>query len=390
MHRTKTFALLIVIGGLMTAIACSSTPTLEEEMDTLVAQLALLPEASLESVLETVRNHFSLPGFAAAVVSPTKVLAESAVGYADSDQGIELDVNHRFDINSVTKSFTALVIAHLAEEDLLEYEQQVVEVFPDLSGRLHPDYAGLTIDELLRHTAGLSRNGEHIAASERPALRGSVTENRARFAHWVLQHPAGAKRGEYSYSNAGYIILGAVIEEITGRSWESEITERVFEPLAMTSGSFGWLGGDTAKYAIGHTRHLGGGFAQRRGYDDWYLYGTSFPMGGIHLSIRDFATYAQYHLNGLAGRVELLSAPSFRGLHRVKGLYGRGWFASEFASFNGSVHDGSDDGYYAKIFVSEESNLGIVVLTNVDDENAWRACNVVSYWLLKRYVDVPG
>jgi CubicO group peptidase (beta-lactamase class C family) len=381
---------LIVVAGLATAFACSSTPNLDEEMDTLVAELSLSPDASLERVLTTVRSHFSLPGIAAAVVSPTEVLAEGAVGYADSDQGIELGMHHRFDINSVTKSFTALVIAQLVEEGLLQYEQSLVEVFPDLSGHLHPDYAGLTIDELLRHTAGLSRNGEHIAASDRPALHGSVMENRDRFAHWILRHPAGAKRGEYSYSNAGYITLGAVIEEITARSWESEITDRVFEPLAMTSGSFGWLGGDTAKYAIGHTRLSGGGFTQRRGHDDWYLYRISFPMGGIHLSIRDFATYAQYHLNGLAGRVELLSAPSFRGLHRVEGLYGRGWFASEFASFNGSVHDGSDDGYYAKIFVSEESNLGIVVLTNVDDENAWRACNVLSYWLLTRYVDVPA
>jgi CubicO group peptidase (beta-lactamase class C family) len=386
----KACALLIVVGDLTIAFACSSTPTLEEEMKTLVAELALPSDASLERALATVRNHFSLPGVAAAVVSPTEVLAESAVGYADSEEGVELGLHHRFDINSVTKSFTALLIAHLAEEGLLDYEQSVVELFPDLSGRVHADYAGLTIDELLRHTAGLSRNGEHIAARERPALRGSIMEDRARFTHWVLQHPAGAKRGEYSYSNAGYIILGAVIEKVTGRSWESEITERIFEPLSITSGSFGWLSDDATKYAIGHTRLSGGGIAQRRGHDDWYLYGTGFPMGGINLSIRDFATYAQYHLNGLAGRVERLSEPSFRGLHRVKGLYGRGWFASEFPGFSGSVHDGSDDGYYSKIFVSEESNLGVVVLTNVDDENAWRACNVVSYWLLKKYVDVPG
>jgi CubicO group peptidase (beta-lactamase class C family) len=338
-------------------------------------------------VLETRRDQFSLPGIAAAVVSPSDVLAESAVGDADSERGIELGLHHRFDINSVTKSFTALVIAQLAEEGLLGYDQPVVEVFPGLAE--HADYEDLTIDELLRHTSGLSRNGEHIAASERPALAGTMVENRARFARWVLQHPAGAKRGEYSYSSAGYIILGAIIEQTTGRSWESEISERIFEPLEVTSGSFGWLGGELSEYAIGHSRLSGGGFEQRRGPDDWYLYGTSFPMGGIHLSTRDFAAYARHHLQGLAGRVESLSASSFNGLHRVEGIYGRGWFSSEFDSFRGSVHDGSDDGYYSKIFVSEDLDLGIVVLTNIDDENAWRACNVVTYLLLKKYVAGP-
>lgn len=386
--QAKICALLIVATGLALVLACQSALTLEENMEADIAALGVPPDAPLDDLLTAVRDRFSLPGIAAAVVSPTDVLEESAVGYADPERGIELALHHRFDVNSVTKSFTALLVAHLVDEGLLEYDRPVAEVFPGLGQRLHPDYAGLTIDELLHHTAGLSRNGEHISASNRPSLRGSRTENRERFTRWVLEHPAGAKRGDYCYSNAGYIILGAVVEEITGQSWEAEITKRIFAPLSMESGSFGWLGGDASQYAIGCGRLPGGGFQQRRGHDDWYLYETSFPMGGIQLSIRDFATYAQHHLNGLAGRVKHLPAPTFRGLHQVEGLYGRGWFSSEFDSFKGSVHDGSDDGYYSKIFVSGESSLGIAVLTNIDDENAWRACNVVSYWLLEKHFSV--
>jgi CubicO group peptidase (beta-lactamase class C family) len=153
-------------------------------------------------------------------------------------------------------------------------------------------------------------------------------------------------------------------------------------PLGLSSACFEWPPHNSEEYAVGHNRAQDGRYIQRETFDAWYLAGISNPTGGLNLSITDFAKYALYQLNGLNGNIDYLPVKSFEEMHRINVLSGHGWFASEFSRFSGSVHDGSDDGYYSKIFISKQLHLGIVVLTNIDDENAWMACNLVTYVLL--------
>ena len=76
---------------------------------------------------------------------------------------------------------------------------------------------------------------------------------------------------------------------------------------------------------------------------------------------------------------------SFERMHSIDGLSGLGWYSSVFPSFPGTEVGGVDDGYLSEAFISKTDDIGIVILTNINDENAWMACKAVELALLNKY-----
>jgi CubicO group peptidase (beta-lactamase class C family) len=273
----------------------------------------------------------------------------------------------------------------LKEEKKVTLDTKLKEIFPELINTLHIDYIDVTIKDLLKHQSGMSRNGRHIDASLRPTFQGTLKQKREQFTQWILQQESNKTFGEFSYSNAGFVIIGAIIERITGNAYEDEVYQRIFKPLQMKSAGFGWPVDNAPDYSYGHLRNITGVEPVR--YADWYLYGLANSAGGIHLSILDLTKFTKEQLLGLKGKSKLLSKSGFIEMHKIEGLSGLGWYESVFDSYPGTEVGGRDDGYRSEIFISGEHLYGITILTNINDKNDWFACKIIEIALLKKYIN---
>jgi CubicO group peptidase (beta-lactamase class C family) len=207
---------------------------------TLAAEIS---NSSLEQTLETFRQRYNLPALAAAVVQGEQIVATAAVGLRKQGTDVLVTVNDVFHIGSCTKSMTALLAAWLVEQGKISWGTTIAEVFPDLE-KIHPDYRDMTLEQLLSHTGGAPDDSKNNTAKWiREVLTHktlSLQEQRLLAAEKVVAKAPQAKPGtKVIYSNAGYVIIGAMLERVAGESWESLMKRIVFDSVGMTSAGFG-------------------------------------------------------------------------------------------------------------------------------------------------------
>ena len=152
---------------------------------------------------------------------------EVTAGTTSLDPGSgPVDPDVPWNIGSVTKTFVAVVVLQLAEEGLLDLDAGIDGFLPDL-----PDAERITPRQLLQHTSGL---GEYL---DQPAVRNDLQRPWTPAELIAVAEAAGRvgePGGPYRYSNTNYVVLGEIIEQVTGNSWDTEVATRIAEPLGMT------------------------------------------------------------------------------------------------------------------------------------------------------------
>ncbi len=170
-------------------------------------------------------------GFTGAAITAKgdKILFEKGFGMADRAKKIPNTPETVFNIGSNTKDFTAVAILQLEAAGKLRVEDPISKYFKDVP----QDKAGITILELLKHTAGLEEySGPQGAGDYEPVLRDE-------FLHREMRSELVSKPGEQMhYSNAGYSLLAAIIELMSGKSYDEYLDENIFQPLHMTHTGF--------------------------------------------------------------------------------------------------------------------------------------------------------
>ncbi|MFI1418315.1 serine hydrolase domain-containing protein [Streptomyces sp. NPDC020731] len=154
-------------------------------------------------------------------------LEETGARYADAGPGIGR-ADH-FRAGSITKTFVATVVLQLADEGRLSLSDTMEEHLPGLVRGAGNDGRALTLRSLLTHTSGL-----HDFSAD---TRGTVPVTPLQAVRIALTHPPAAP-GRFSYSNTNYVLLGLVVEQVTGRSYAAEAERRIIAPLRLTGTSF--------------------------------------------------------------------------------------------------------------------------------------------------------
>ncbi|WP_369196016.1 serine hydrolase domain-containing protein [Streptomyces djakartensis] len=192
------------------------------------ALLALLPADS--SALPATPTASVLPLLVTRGGAPAAALLAREDGttrFARAGTGI--DRSDHFRAGSVTKTFVATVVLQLAAEQRLSLSDTVERHLPGLVRGAGNDGRALTLRNLLNHTSGLydftADTGGTVPVTPRQAVRIALT------------HPP-AERGRFSYSNTNYVLLGLVVEQVTGRSYATEAERRILTPLRLTGTSF--------------------------------------------------------------------------------------------------------------------------------------------------------
>ncbi|MAQ19745.1 MAG: penicillin-binding protein [Sandaracinus sp.] len=323
----------------------------------------------LDSLLEPLRDEHGAVGLAAAVLDPEGLVAVGAVGLRRQGGTEGVTTDDRWHLGSDTKAMTATLAALLVEAGELTWEQTVAETFVDFADAIHPDLQDITLVELLTHWSGLTGNMGAAFAGLWARLweaREDVMAERLFAVETMLSaEPELPPRTAFRYSNAGYIVAGAMLEVVTGQPWETLMRERLFGPLGMGECGFGAPG--TAGAADQPWGHSGTSTLEPvppgPSADNPPALG---PAGTVHCSLDSWARFVALHLRGAEGDTELLPQSTFTRLHTPVDGYAYGWGVGSpaWASGPALAHAGSNTLFYAVAWVGLGDGRAYLVVTN--------------------------
>jgi CubicO group peptidase (beta-lactamase class C family) len=346
----------------------------------------------LAALLAPVRAEHGLPALGGAIVTAAGELRVAAVGLRAGGTEVEVTPGDRFHLGSCTKSMTATLAAVLVERGELSWDTTVAEVFGQGEGsvEVHPGWAAVTLEDLLAHRSGARRDPERVWREAPPR------ELRAGIAATLLAAPPDTPpHQETSYSNAGYILAGALLERALDAGWEQLMQTELFEPLGMTTAGFGAPDRkDTRGAPLEPRGHLDSGEAIR-GFDNPAYYG---PAGTVHASLGDWCRYLLLHLRGARGEpTALLSGESFERLHAVHGAdYALGWGVTTrgWAGREGEgpvlSHAGSNTRWFCVVWLAPERGFAAVAATNRAGDEASTACDQAVGALIQDQLERQG
>ncbi len=321
--------------------------------------------AGVEAVLRKRAAEDRFSG-AALVAKDGQVLFGTAYGLADRERGIANTLETRFRIGSMNKMFTAVATLQLVEKGKLALDDTVGK---HLRGYPNGDVASkVTVRHLLTHTGGTG----DIFGPEFDRNRLNLREH----ADYVQLYGSRAPRFEpgtqFEYSNYGFVLLGALIEAVSGESYYDYVRENVFLPSGMTSTDSLPESEDVPNRSVGYTRpYHGAGWRQPN--TDWLPWrGTA--AGGGYSTVGDLARFADAltsHELLSPGSTELLLAGKIDLGYGLR--YAFGFFDSRDESGNGWVgHGGGAPGMNGDLRIYPRSGYVVAVLANVDPPAAQR------------------
>jgi CubicO group peptidase (beta-lactamase class C family) len=288
-----------------------------------------------------------------------KVVLRRGFGFADPANGVSNGPTTRFRIASVTTQFTALAILVLQEQGRLGVVNNVCEYLPSCP----PQWAPITIEQLLTHTSGLHDYTTGITSADQLAAAVGTRQPTpdqliGLFAALPLDFPPATK---WAYSNSGYVVLGKLIEQASGQSYGDFLREEVLDPLGMSD--TGYLPGAAGPaYAVG--------------YDDWATPATTFDdaalyaAGGMYSSVTDLGRWQRFLRTGdppvvRADTLAELLRPRVAespGIWYGYGIESRG---ANTAAIDSLAHAGALPGYASYIETHPATGLTVTVLANI-------------------------
>lgn len=317
-------------------------------------------------------TNWRIPGAAVCIVKDGEVVLMKGYGVREFGLNSPVDVHTLFMIGSNTKAFTATGLALLETDKKLSLNDRVTKYLPAfrLDNRLAGEQA--IIRDLLSHRLGLKTfQGDFTywtSTLSREEIIGKLGQAKAPYDF----------RTRWGYTNAAFVAAGEVIGKAAGKSWEDFIRERILTPLGMNTTLM--LSRDLAaspNKAAAHTMADGRLISIR--YPD---IDNLAPAGSMSSSVSDLSKWVLMLLNkGKQGQKVIVPEAALNQTwfpHSVLGnggtlfnrghfsLYGLGWFLEEYSGRRVISHTGGVNGFVTSVTLVPEENLGIVVLTNSD------------------------
>ncbi|HEU4387780.1 MAG TPA: serine hydrolase [Blastocatellia bacterium] len=283
------------------------------------------------------------------VAQEGQVLIKKGYGLANIEHGVPNSPQTRFRLGSITKQFTAAAILLLQEQGKLDVKDPVCKYLPQC-----PDaWKEITLHHLLTHTSGIP-NFTNFPEYQKTMTSPSPAESTiARFRDKPLDFKPGEK---FSYSNSGYIVLGYIVEKVSGKTYAAFLQEKIFEPLKMTSTGYDETARIVSQRAAGYERK--GDAVANASYLDMTI---PFSAGGLYSTVEDLFTWDQ----ALYG-YKLLSKKSLDAMFTpFLGDYAYGWTIGKQFNRNMVGHGGGINGFSTNITRFTDDEVCIVVLSNM-------------------------
>jgi CubicO group peptidase (beta-lactamase class C family) len=345
---------------------------------------------NVSELLENIRHEHHVPGLAAAVMDEGKLVALGVCGKRSAQRAAPVTLDDKWHLGSCTKSMTASVAAMLVEDGRIRWNTTLGEIFPDQIEEMNHAWRDVTLEQLLVHRGGAPHEPPKALYAEAMKQEGEPMFQRREFVTGLLRRPPAKPPGlHWIYSDSGYAIAGAMLERASGKAWEELMRSRLFEPLGLKSAGFGPPATPgTLDQPWGHLGYEPPFKPVPPGPDADYPPALG-PAATVHMSISDFARYAQWHVAGARGQGTLLKPASFRKLHTPPDgqEYALGWAVTKrrWAGGTALMHSGDNTMFYAVMWLGARENTCFVAACNADCGEASEACDEAIQMLINKF-----
>jgi D-alanyl-D-alanine carboxypeptidase len=331
---------------------------------------------NINAFLKQQADHKETPSIQYVFFDSDSIVHEFRYGFANVKTRKLVDTSTTYHLFSITKTFTALAILQLAERGKLNLEDPVINYLPDF-----PYSNKITIEQLLSHTSGIPNplplRWIHLAEEHQ-------SFNRDVFFKEIFRKNSGLKSEpgtQLRYSNLGYVLLGQLIEKISGQLFETYIKENIFEPIGAKPGSLGFEI-DPSIHAVGYHKCWSisnivlGLLIDKRKYmgereGAWkpfhHFYNNGIAYGGMISSCTGLIKYAQ----ALLKNDSMLINRNYKNIlftEKLVNQKGTGmslsWFTGKLKGNSYFAHAGGGGGYYTELRLYPDLNTGSIIMYN--------------------------
>jgi CubicO group peptidase (beta-lactamase class C family) len=328
----------------------------------------------IEAWLVAQKDYEKLPGITAIIVEDQHVLWKGGFGLSNMEKGIKANPSTIFSICSISKLFTSIAVMRLYEEGKLRLDDQVSDILPfyDLNQK-YENSGPITIRTLLTHSSGLPREaaypywtGPDFPFPTRDQVISGLEEQETLY-------PSSTY---FQYSNLGLTLLGEIIEEVSGQSFDEYITHNILEPLGLINTRT-----ELPEFLYGDQLSVGYSSVKRSGDRDkvnFFQANGIKAAAGFSSTVEDLAKFAswQFRLLDTTGG-EVIKPSTLKYMHNVhwidpdwKTTWGLGFKVKKGKNDKIEVgHGGSCPGYRSGISIYPEDKRAYVVMINASGTN---------------------
>ena len=297
------------------------------------------------------------PGVSIIVTQNKKILFRKSYGLANLEWGTPLQPDHVFRLGSITKQFTAVAILKLFEQKQLDLQEDITAFFPN-----YPTHGyHISIEHLLTHSSGIK---SYTNVPEwRDLFRTDFEAEKMieKFSYFPMEFSPGSK---FNYNNSSYFILGAIIEKVSGQTYEKYIAENIFKPLGMNN-SFYDMADKIIPQRVAGYKLTPEGFRNA----DYISMTQPYAGGSLAGNVDDLAIWdASLYTEKLLKQETLqLAWTPYTLTNGETTRYGYGWAIAEFQGTRIIKHSGGINGFIndairlpqEKVYAAVLSNRGI-------------------------------
>lgn len=296
------------------------------------------------------------PGIAILIAKKGKIVYEKAFGSANLELNVPLQSDMIFEIGSVTKQFTGVAILQLVEQGKITLQDSVQKYIKDFPYKGHP----ITIENLLTHTSGI-KDFMSIDHPGQNVLRWDFTPQQLidHFKNAPLEFTPGSK---YNYTNSGYVLLGRIIEIVSGESYYNYLLENVIQKAGLKNTFFASADTIIPKRVSSYTRDRGF-------YDnsDYFSISFGYGCGDLLSNVGDLFKWNTALINGNVIKKETLEKAftPFKLSNGTYTSYGYGWFIDDVNGQKRIHHEGQISGFVTEEKYFPAEDIFVATMANI-------------------------
>jgi CubicO group peptidase (beta-lactamase class C family) len=279
-----------------------------------------------------------------------KIIINKGYGYADLELDVKNQKDTKYRIGSLTKQFTAAAVMQLADQNKLKIEDKLINYIPD-----YPRGDEITIKNLLNHTSGIFDYTRTQKFRNMMGQRIKLNKVIELFKGKDLNFEPGQK---YQYCNSNYVLLGYIIEQVSGLSYEEYLHKNIFDPLDMHNSGYAYHHKIIKGRASGYVMNSAGNKSNIYHDDATFAHGA----GALYSTTKDL-----YKWDRALYTNQILSDNSLKQMFTTyKGNYGFGFKIDKLFKNRRIYHHGGTMGYTASINRYVDEDITIIVLSNIN------------------------
>ncbi|WP_455169166.1 serine hydrolase domain-containing protein [Aegicerativicinus sediminis] len=324
--------------------------------------------------LEGQKDYLDYPGVSLAIIKDQELLHTSAFGKSNLEDNVAMEPGTLCSICSISKLFTSVAIMKLYDEGKLRLDDEINDILPWFNlKQAFPDSGPITIRSILTHSSGLPRESDYPYWNGPDFKFPSSSELEKKMGEQETLYPASTN---FQYSNLGISLLGKVVEQISGMSYEEFVQKNILIPLSLQ-----YTRPTMPKQLYGKELAVGYGALDRNHKREKLNFFTSeaiTPAAGFSSNVLDLVKFASWQFRLLENNnVEVLKPSTLRYMQTVQWVnpdFGTTWGLG-FTVFEGNGkskwvgHNGSCPGYQSSLIINPKTKMGYSVMINANGTN---------------------